>query len=141
MTDEAPYPVRIELPVRWGEMDAFGHVNNTVYFRWFEDVRIATFDLIGAPTGSGVPSGTGPILATTQCDFVQSVTFPATVAISCRISHVGNSSMKMDHLVEDADDGTLYARGSCVIVMLDYQTGEKMRIPDHIRDAIDKLGA
>ena len=62
------FPVVIEIPVAWGDMDAFQHVNNTVYFRFFESARIAYFeelDLIGLMRETGI----GPILAAADCRF------------------------------------------------------------------------
>ena len=131
------YPVTVTQTVRWGEMDALGHVNNTVFFRWFEDVRIATFARIGIDSdGSG---GIGPILATTQCDFLAPVTYPATVRSGCRIPRIGRTSFTMEYAVVDADSGNRVARGSGVIVMVDYAAGGKVPVPDAVRAAIEAL--
>ena len=62
------FPVRLEIPVAWGEMDAMGHVNNIVYLRWFECARIAYFERVGWLAGGRV-RGVGPILHSTQARF------------------------------------------------------------------------
>ncbi|MEX0586451.1 MAG: thioesterase family protein, partial [Pirellulales bacterium] len=70
----ADYPMSICLPVQWGDQDAFGHVNNTVYFRWFESARIAYLDR--PELRAAMPdSSLGPILAAIRCDFRRQVTF------------------------------------------------------------------
>ena len=62
------WPSRVEIPVAWGDMDAFGHVNNVVYFRWFETGRIHFFGLVGILEAIS-SLGQGPILAEPQCRF------------------------------------------------------------------------
>ena len=69
------YPIVLQQDVIWGDMDAFGHVNNTVYFRYFEDARIAYFDEIGI-NDFKEKSQLGPILATTHCNFKCPLEYP-----------------------------------------------------------------
>jgi len=130
------YPIRLELPVAWGDLDAFGHVNNTRYFRWFESARMAYFERIGISPER--PKEAGPILATTTCDFLAPVEYPATIVVGARVARVGNTSLIMEH--EIAKEGVVVARGKTVVVWFDYQRGEKVRIPDTLRDAIAALG-
>ncbi|MDB4933735.1 MAG: 4-hydroxybenzoyl-CoA thioesterase [Labilithrix sp.] len=134
----APHHVSVTLPVQWSDMDALGHVNNARFFTWFESARIALFQRIGVPTSG--PSSTGPILATTSCDFLRPVVFPATVRIGARVTRVGETSLTMEYEVADASDAAaLYARGTSVAVLVDYATTQKVRIPDDIRAAIAAL--
>ena len=130
------YPVQLEIPVAWGDMDAFGHVNNTVYLRWFESARIAFFERIHI--GASRPEKVGPILASTTCDYLTPVAYPATVVVGARLQRVGNTSFVIEHLA--TKDGAPVARGSAVVVLIDYQTGEKIRVPDEIRVAVAALG-
>jgi len=126
------FPVVITLPVLWSDMDALGHVNNARYFTWFESARIELALKAGLDTtGKGV----GPILATTQCDFVKPIHFPGTVCIGTRISTVGNTSVTMEYAVwlEGAPD-VIHARGSSVLVLMDYTTMQKVRVPDALRE-------
>ncbi len=76
----AEFPVVITLPVQWGDQDAFGHVNNTVYFRWFESARIAYFERIGLSHVLDVEP-IAPILASISCDYRRPITFPDTVQV------------------------------------------------------------
>lgn len=129
------YPVRLEIPVAWGDMDAFGHVNNTVYFRWFESTRMAFFERIGIAASR--PEKVGPIVASTTCDYLMPVEYPATVVVVARVQRVGNTSFVIEHVA--TKDGAPVARGSAVIVLIDYETGEKIRVPDEMRAAIASL--
>lgn len=138
------FPVALELPVQWGEMDALRHVNNARYFSWFESARIAYFERLraqvpsqSATTGLG---DIGPILASTSCDFLRPVTYPAIVRVGARVSELGNSSMRMEYGVErvDAPDD-LCAKGTSVVVLVRYATLQKVRVPDEMRAAIDAL--
>ncbi|HET6417058.1 MAG TPA: thioesterase family protein [Polyangiales bacterium] len=129
------YPVELEIPVAWGDLDAFGHVNNTVYFRWFESARMAFFERIGI--GPNRPEKVGPIMATTSCDYLVPVEYPATVIVGARVQRIGNTSFVMEN--EATLEGTPVARGTTVIVLIDYRTGEKVPVPDDMRAAIAAL--
>jgi acyl-CoA thioester hydrolase len=134
------FPVVIEVPVAWGEMDALGHVNNARYFTWFESARIAYVQRVGGAAGLGVGAAVGPILASASCDYLRPIAFPATVRVGARVSEVGNSSLRMEYGVERADaPDEPCARGTSVIVIIRYATLEKVRVPDDVRAAIAAL--
>jgi acyl-CoA thioester hydrolase len=138
------YPVTLELPVQWGEMDALRHVNNARFFTWFESARIAYFDrLKSAMPGAGATVGLGeigPILASTSCDFLRPITYPAIVRVGARVSELGNSSMRMEYAVERTDaPEDLCAKGTSVVVLVRYTTLQKVRVPDEMRAAIDAM--
>lgn len=131
------FPITLRFPVHWGDMDAYNHVNNTRFFVWFESSRIAYLTRIGL-VGAGL-SGIGPILASTHADYLRPATFPANLVSGTRVSRIGRSSITMEHAVADADHGTLYARGSGVIVTLRYPSYEKVPVPQEVRAAIEAL--
>lgn len=131
------FPVQVRLPVSWGHLDAFGHVNNTVYFRFFEDARIACFARIGMDVLMSA-SKVGPILARTGCVFRRPLGFPDTVTACARIEDVGDDRFSMIYAVF-SDAVGLAAHGDGRIVMLDYSTGQKTPIPTEIRQAIAAL--
>jgi acyl-CoA thioester hydrolase len=119
-------------------MDALGHVNNARFLRWFESARIVMFERIGVRTSGTI--GVGPILATTTCDFLVPVVFPATVEVGVRVSKIGETSLTMEYEVRDADaKDRLYARGSSVAVMVEYPSMRKVRVPDDVRAAVAAL--
>lgn len=129
------YPVSVTIPVAWGEMDAFGHVNNIIYFRYFESARIAYFREVGMT--SNLQEG-GPILASTRCDFLKPLTYPDTVSAEARVGRVGNSSFTMEYRVVSEKLGEA-AKGEGVIVYYDYKSGKSQPIPEPIRTAIAAL--
>lgn len=132
------YPVTIEIPVAWGEMDAFRHVNNTVYFRYFESVRMVYFERIGL-LDILCETGVGPILATTRCDFKFPLTYPDRVDVGTRVSEIGEDRFTMMYHVFSQQAGRTAARGEGVIVSYDYGAGGKCPLPDAARERIRAL--
>ncbi len=131
------YHTVTRLPVQWGDQDAFGHVNNVVYFRWLESARI---DLLHAcPSSvSMTTAGLGPILASITCDYRRQLRFPDTVWIGSRVSRVGRSSVDLEHGVLSESQAVVAATGRCVIVVFDYARQHVSRIPDDLRDAFER---
>lgn len=81
------FPVQVKLPVQWGEMDAFGHVNNTIYFKYFETARLAYFNQVGVMEDMQ-KNNLGPILAETQARFKRPLKFPdQIIAGACVVEH------------------------------------------------------
>lgn len=134
----AAYPVVVPVRVAWGDMDAFQHVNNTVYFRWFEDARIAFFEEVGwlAAQQAGGP---GPILARTQAVFQAPVAFPDTVHVGARADGLGDDRFTMQFAVASEAQGRIVAEGDGRIVSFDYAKGRKANLPDDVRRAIERL--
>jgi acyl-CoA thioester hydrolase len=132
------YPVTIEFDIHWGEMDAFGHVNNARHFTWFESCRIAYFLRIGLRANG--PSSLGPILAHIGCDYLSPIVYPARLVCGARVSKIGNTSFAMEYALWHSGDPTkLCARGESVIVLMDYEAGHKVPVTDALRRAIDEV--
>ena len=131
------HPVSIAIPVLWGDLDSFGHVNNARYFTWIEAARMAYFDAVGVQT-SARDMDVGPILATTTCSFRAAVTYPDTVVVRATVSHIGNTAFTMCYQIERAA-GDVVAEASAVIVMVDYRTDQKVRVPEAVRAAIARV--
>lgn len=138
LPDPALFHVHAELQVRWGDLDALGHVNNSNYFTFFETARFAYIDRV-SPGRALVEGGMGPILASTGCDFVRPVEFPATLVLSTRVVKVGSSSFEAEHLVRDRATGEIHAVGRAVLVMYDYRSRQKVPIPSWLRDGIREI--
>lgn len=131
-------PITVDIAVAWGEMDAFGHVNNTVYFRWFETARIAFLDAIGFTAG-GESGGVGPILASTHCRFRRPVAFPDTVTVGVRTTDVGEDRFTHAYRVVSHAAREVVAEGEGVVVSYDYAGKRKAAIPPDVRAAIRRL--
>lgn len=122
----------MDIPVAWGEMDAFGHVNNVVYLRWFETGRMSFFSEVGV-TLRDIAEGVGPILAQTSCAFKRPVTFPDTITVHTSIGRIGTKSFTMLYRVVSQALGEVAAEGDGTIVWFDYGKGASVAIPDELR--------
>lgn len=130
--------VAIELPVVWGEMDAFQHVNNVVYFRYFESARIAYFDQTGV-NEEMAESGIGPILASTQCRFKAPLTYPDTITVATCVEQLEEDRFAMRYFVKSHRSGRVVAEGDGVVVYYDYNANSKHVIPEKIKQRILEL--
>lgn len=128
-------PVVLEIPVAWGEMDAFGHVNNIIYFRYFENARIAYFEKLDLMTFMN-ETGIGPILASTQCKFRLPLTYPDTVSAGAKIVRQEGDALTMAYYVFSHKHQKIAAEGDGIIVSYDYRGNKKVPIPDEIRKRI-----
>jgi acyl-CoA thioester hydrolase len=134
------YPVIIEQAVAWGEMDAYQHVNNVVYFRYFENSRLEYFrrlDWLAMQNDTGV----GPILASTQARFRKPLTYPDVIQIAARIAEVGVDRLVMEHRIVSRRLGAVATEGEGIIVTFDYARGAKASVPDELRRRIAALEA
>jgi acyl-CoA thioester hydrolase len=133
--DEA---VILDWPVGWGDMDSFSHLNNTVYFRYFEHVRIAYFERCSMLTSMEL-TGVGPILASTSCRFRRPITFPDRVWLGARVIDMGDDRFIMKYRLFSEKLGVMAAEGEGKIVMLHYESGAKAPIAPELRKAIEGL--
>jgi len=129
------FPVVIEIPVAWGEMDAFGHVNNVVYFRYFESGRIAYFKQAGMFEVLD-ETGIGPILASTRCRFKAPLTYPDTVSVGTRITNIEDDRFLTEYCVVSHQLQRVAAEGDGLIVIYNYRTDERTPLPAAIKQQI-----
>jgi acyl-CoA thioester hydrolase len=135
------WPLTLDIPVAWGDMDAFGHVNNAVYLRWFESVRISYFEKTGVLERMDAEK-IGPIVARTSVDYRKPVRYPDTVKVSATVLRVGTTSFVMRfRVLSTALGGELTAEGETVVVMMDYKTGQKLVVNPALRTRILALEA
>lgn len=128
-----PLTVSMRIPVAWGDMDALGHVNNTIFLRWFESARIAWWEQLGLSTFV-LADGIGPILARTTIDYRRPVKYPDTIEVSVTTLRVGGKSVVLGYRVtSSAQGGALVAEGETVIVLYDYRRGQALPIPPELR--------
>jgi acyl-CoA thioester hydrolase len=134
------WPVTIEIPVAWGEMDAFGHVNHAVYLRWFETARIVYFERIGLLDRMKA-EGVGPIVARAAVDYRLPVVYPDAVRVAAAVTRVGNTSFVIGYRAESRARQAVVAEGETVVVLLDYGTGAKVTLDEPLRARIAALEA
>lgn len=133
------WPISTEIKVNWGDMDALGHVNHSVYARWMETVRMIYFSEVGMMDLYD-DSNVGPILARMEIDYELPIVFPDVVTVSTSVSRIGNSSFDMRYKIESlSNNGKSAATGSVVCVVLDYSSGMPHKIPPKLRESIVRL--
>ncbi len=132
------YPIVLTQELHWGDMDAFQHLNNTVYFRYFEDVRIAYFEKMKVVDHKD-KTQIGPILASTRCDFRAPLTYPDTIQIATVIEDIRARRFTMKYLVCSQRLRQVAAEGEGLIVYYDYQRQVSCEIPAVILATISTL--
>ncbi|MEY8263002.1 MAG: thioesterase family protein [Bermanella sp.] len=137
------YALTIHQDVTWGDMDAFGHINNTVYFRYFEDIRIAYFEKTQV-NAHKEKTQIGPILGSTQCQFRAPLAFPDHIHIGTRIKEreaiqLGEKRFTMEYAVFSEQQDCIAAKGEGLIVYYNYQQGKSCAIPDSILASINEF--
>jgi len=132
------YPVQIELPVQWGDMDAFNHVNNAMYFKYFESVRIAYFEKLGV-MGTDTDDNVAPILAETSCRFKMPLNFPDRILVGASITENHSHGFLMEYAVYSQQLKRITSVGTGRVVMLNYATHEKVKVDEKLQAKIKTL--
>jgi acyl-CoA thioester hydrolase len=122
------------IPIRWGDMDAMGHVNNTVYFRYMEQARISWFDALGVRPS---PRGAGPVIINASCTFMKQLVYPGDVEVRTYAGKVGHSSFETWlEMRPSYDPETVYAEGAAKVVWVDFDKGKSTALPEKIRQIV-----
>jgi acyl-CoA thioester hydrolase len=129
------YPVVVEQAVAWGEMDAYRHVNNVVYFRYFENARLAYIRRLDWAAFEAA-TGIGPILHSTSARFRKPLTFPDTIAIGARIASVAADRFVLQNIIVSELLGAVTTEGEGTIVTFHYERQEKVPVPAELRQRI-----
>lgn len=128
------------VPVRWGDMDALGHVNNTVYFQYCESGRIAYFEALDL-LKYRIKESEGPGIVAANLNFRRQVRYPGTISVTTHAAKVGARSFTLSHVLADASDGAVVADGESVVVWIDYKQAKALPLPDPLVQAIAQLEA
>jgi len=131
----AGFPVVIDIPVAWGEMDSLRHVNNIVYFRYFESARIAYFEKLRFWEFMN-QTGVGPILASIQCKFKIPLAYPDTVSVGTRIPTIEQDRFVMEYRAVSHKSQAIAAEGEGVVVSYNYREGKKTPLPEEMKQRI-----
>jgi len=122
------------MPIRWGDMDAMGHVNNTVYFRYFETVRIDWMNEIG---GTPNPSGNGPVIVNAFCTFIKQLEYPGDIRLRHYVANPGRTSFDTYLTIErTGQPGITYAEGGATMVWVNFKQQKSVPLPDWLRALI-----
>ncbi|MCD9097162.1 acyl-CoA thioesterase [Luteimonas fraxinea] len=121
-------PMPIEL--RWRDLDAFNHVNNSNFMTYLEEARIRWFDTVGEPW---VTDETAPLLAAVQMNYKVPIPYPSKIVVELLADRLGNSSVTIGHRIVSDDGATLHADGHVVMVWIDRATGRPVALPESVR--------
>lgn len=139
MSEEKSGPgVCITQVIRWGDMDALGHVNNTVYFRFAESARIAYFDSVDLDAFQEGPKD-GPGLVAANLNFRRQMKYPGALEVEARVTRIGGRSFTISYAMRDLADGFVVADGDSVCVWVDYAEGKSKPLPDGLVRAIGAI--
>jgi acyl-CoA thioester hydrolase len=117
--------------IRWGDMDAFGHVNNTVYFRYMESARIAFLEQAAGETD---PQGEGPVIVTAYCTFARQLKYPGQIEVHTFVGAPGRSSIEVTHEIRLVDAHgkaeVVHAEGGAKVVWVNFAAEKSVPLPD-----------
>jgi acyl-CoA thioester hydrolase len=131
------FPVKLPLRIDWSEIDLFGHVNNVAYFKYVQASRVNYWEQMGLVELHGGMSA-GPMLASTGCRFRKPLFYPGHIVVQARVDFIRHTSFGLHHQVLDAD-GEVAAEAQDVVVMFDFTRNEKIPIPLHLRETIERI--
>jgi acyl-CoA thioester hydrolase len=127
----------MRMPIRWGDMDMMGHVNNTVYFRYIESARIAWLEEVG---GVPDPAGIGPVIVNAHCSFLKQLKYPGDIEVSTYVGPPGRSSFEVSHEIRlvgpDGQAGAIHAEGGAKVVWVDIAAEKSVPLPDRVRELL-----
>ena len=139
------WPINTEIPVLWGDMDDFGHVNNIIYLKWCETSRVELFrrvwDLKSLKMDDIMAEeGSGPILANFNMNYKIPVQYPDIITVKTRVTSIGNTSFGISHeLYSKVNGKNIVANAESVVVMINYKLGEKIEIDEDNRSKLKQF--
>jgi len=131
VSDERVLVHSMRIPVRWGDMDAYNHVNNTIYFRYCEQARVEWCEKAGFVVRTN--QETGPVIINATCTFLLPINYPATVLVDMYAGEPGRSSLMSWYEIRLEGDDRLYAEGSAKLVWMDHRSGASVPLPAQLR--------
>ena len=125
------------IPV-WGELDALGHMNNTRYFAWCEEARIAWLATMGEIDYLSGKSEMGPVVINAACTFLKQLFYPCELSVKVYTDEVGRSSFVTRYEILNDATGEVHATGAAKIVWVDYGKEKSVPLPEKIRTAVER---
>lgn len=124
----------LDIPVRWGDLDAFNHVNNTVFLRYIEEARIRFFEELG---DEWLSEDSGPVVVNINCNFRREIRYPATVRVTTKGYRASEKRLVMEHrLTEAGHDDMLYADAEVTALWVDARAGGSVPLPEPVVRAL-----
>lgn len=133
-SDKGKLVYSCKLPVRWGDMDAYGHVNNALYMRYLEEARVQLIEKMNVVMD---PNGLAPVVVSVGCTFFKPVVYPDTVRIDCYVKDPGRSSfMTIYEVYSENSPEEPVSEGYAKVVWIDHRTEKSVPLPDAVREFI-----
>jgi acyl-CoA thioester hydrolase len=132
------FPVVLLLPIQWADLDAYGHVNNLVYLRWFEAARAVYATRVGVEVLPG-RSGVGAALASISCKYLRQLSYPGSVFSGVRATRISLGGVTLEFRIVDSSIGVPVAEGTCDAALYDYAENKPVAVPERIRAAVEEL--
>ena len=125
---------QMNIPIRWGDMDMMGHVNNTLYFRYIETIRVEWLNSIGFPPN---PGGQGPVIVNAFCNFYKQLEYPGELLLKMYTSDPGRTTFETWCTMEPTNKlGEIHAEGGGTTIWVDFKQKKATELPAHIRDLV-----
>jgi acyl-CoA thioester hydrolase len=130
---ERPVLFRMPVALRWRDLDAFNHVNNSNFLTYLEEARIRWF---ASWNGEWVNAEMAPLLAAVQLNYRMPIPYPSEVVVELFADRLGSSSVTIGHRIVSEDGATLYCDGHVVVVWIDRASGRPIALPETVRNAM-----
>ena len=125
----------MRFPVRWGDMDALGHVNNTVYFRYMESARV---EWLRSKRDTPHGEGQGPVVVNCFCNYLRQIEYPAQLVVKMFVSDAARTAFETWYHLEKADEpGQIYATGGATVVWVDFARQKAVDLPTWMRCMVE----
>jgi acyl-CoA thioester hydrolase len=128
----AKFPIKVRLPISWGDQDVYGHVNNTRYFRFFEDARLKYWETLKI-TENDAPRTLAVIVASTSCKFRAPLTYPDDIVVGARVTNVDDTRFTMEFRIVSEKSNRLVANGDALMVAFDLADQQTVNLPEIIK--------
>lgn len=124
------------ISVRWRDLDAFNHVNNSSYLTFLEEARLQWLQRL---PGQWLTDDAAPVMAASEVNYRRPIAWPAQIVVQLFCTRLGNSSMTIGHRIVDAnDESRLYCDGHVVMVWMNPASGKSVPLPDVVRQSCAK---
>jgi len=130
--------IETQMALRWRDLDAYNHVNNSVFLTFIEEARIKWF---GSLAGPWRDDSSEPVVARTEVNYRMPIKYPATLKIRLLAGRIGNASLTIAHEIDDLDTGARYSDGNTVLVWVSPASGTPVSLPSMIRQAAERAHA
>ncbi|MCX6164879.1 MAG: acyl-CoA thioesterase [Ignavibacteriae bacterium] len=131
------FKIKVQLPVEWGDVDVYGHINNVTYFRYFQEARVEYYKKVGIRidvAGNEI----GAVLKSISSKFIVPLDYPDIVTIGAKVTSIVDSEITMEHYVLSEKKG-LVTIGESVLVIYDFKLQKKLDVPQNILTEIEKI--